>query len=74
MNLFLFNPIINFIFILNNTILLFQYYNMEKKINFLRKNPMKEISNSNFTNLKIQFRFIFKKKYRNKILKMKLYY
>lgn len=47
---------------------------MEKKINFLRKNPMKEISNSNFTNLKIQFRFIFKKKYRNKILKIKLYY
>lgn len=47
---------------------------MEKKINFLRKKPMKEISNSNFTNLKIQFRFIFKKKYRNKILKIKLYY
>lgn len=68
MNLFLFNPIINFIFILNNTILLF-HYNMEKKINFLRKKPMKEISNLNFTNLKIQFRFIFKKKYRNKILK-----
>lgn len=74
MNLFLFNPIINFIFILNNTILLFQYYNIEKKINFLRKKPMKEISNSNFTNLKIQFRFIFKKEYRNKILKIKLYY
>lgn len=52
MNLFLFNPIINFIFILNNTILLFQYYNMEKKINFLRKNPMKEISNSKFYKFK----------------------